>query len=278
MLSERSQSPKATRYLISCMWNIQNRQIHKNKQKKSRLVAAWGGGRGSGEWQLRAAGILLGVRKIFWNWHTMLNKLKAIRLYTWKGWIEYYLNSISRKLLRGFGAGSVVKNLPANAGDLGSVPALGRHPGEGNSNPTATHCSILVWRSPWNSNPLQYSCLEKSMEQQPTAVFLSGKSMDRGPWQATVHGVIKVEYNLATKQQQLKMKLRKTTEFVFTSTANEPFFWKIQSFVKAMVIPTISYSLFYWPGSHFISCNCFPVKILRDALFLLFSESTTNST
>ena len=62
------------------------------------------------------------------------------------------------------------------------------------------------------------------MEQQPTAVFLSGKSMDRGPWQATVHGVIKVEYNLATKQQQLKMKLRKTTEFVFTSTANAPFF------------------------------------------------------
>ena len=175
MLSERSQSPKATRYLISCMWNIQNRQLHKNKQKKSRLVAAWGGGRGSGEWQLRAAGILLGVRKIFWNWHTMLNKLKAIRLYTWKGWIEYYLNSISRKLLRGFGAGSVVKNLPANAGDLGSVPALGRHPGEGNSNPTATHCSILVWRSPWNSNPLQYSHLEKSMEQQPTAVFSSGE-------------------------------------------------------------------------------------------------------
>ena len=34
--------------------------------------------------------------------------------------------------------------------------------------------------------------------------------MDRGPWQATVHGVIKVKYNLATKQQQLKMKPRKT--------------------------------------------------------------------
>ena len=48
--------------------------------------------------------------------------------------------------------------------------------------------------------------------------------MDRGPWQATVHGVIKVEHNLVTKQQLLKIKLRKTTEFVFTSTANEPFF------------------------------------------------------
>ena len=31
--------------------------------------------------------------------------------------------------------GSVVKNLPANAGDMGSVPGLGRSPGEGNGNP-----------------------------------------------------------------------------------------------------------------------------------------------
>ena len=32
----------------------------------------------------------------------------------------------------GFPGGSVVKNLPANAGDLGSIPGLGRSPGEGN--------------------------------------------------------------------------------------------------------------------------------------------------
>ena len=31
--------------------------------------------------------------------------------------------------------GSVVKNLPASAGDLGSIPGSGRSPGEGNSNP-----------------------------------------------------------------------------------------------------------------------------------------------
>ena len=37
--------------------------------------------------------------------------------------------------------GAVVKNLPASAGDVGSIPGLGRSPGEG------------------NSNPLQYSCL-----------------------------------------------------------------------------------------------------------------------
>ena len=43
----------------------------------------------------------------------------------------------------GFPAGSVVKNPPVNAGDLGSIPGSGRSPAEG------------------NSNPLQYSCLEK---------------------------------------------------------------------------------------------------------------------
>ena len=59
----------------------------------------------------------------------------------------------------GFPDGSVVKNLPASAGDVGSVPELGRSPGEG------------------NGNPLQYSCLENPM--------------DRGAWQATVHRVTK---------------------------------------------------------------------------------------
>ena len=46
--------------------------------------------------------------------------------------------------------GSVLKNLPANAGearDASSVPGLGRSPGEG------------------NSNPLQYSCLENPMSR-----------------------------------------------------------------------------------------------------------------
>ena len=59
----------------------------------------------------------------------------------------------------GFPGGSVVKNPTANAGDVGSVPGLGRSPGEG------------------RGNPLQYSCL--------------GNPMDRGACQATVHGVAK---------------------------------------------------------------------------------------
>ena len=58
--------------------------------------------------------------------------------------------------------GSQVKNLPANAGDViyaGLIPGLRRSPGKG------------------NGNPFQYPCLENSM--------------DRGAWQATVHGVAK---------------------------------------------------------------------------------------
>ena len=51
---------------------------------------------------------------------------------------------------------SVVKNLPANAGDPGSIPRSGRSSGEG------------------NSNLFQYSCL--------------GNPMDRGAWRAPVHG------------------------------------------------------------------------------------------
>ena len=56
----------------------------------------------------------------------------------------------------------MVKNLPANAGDIrdtGSIPGLDRFPGG------------------WPGNALQYSCLENPM--------------DRGAWQATVHGVAK---------------------------------------------------------------------------------------
>ena len=41
--------------------------------------------------------------------------------------------------------GSEVKVFACNAGDPGSIPGLGRSPGEGK----ATHCSILAWRIPW---------------------------------------------------------------------------------------------------------------------------------
>ena len=50
--------------------------------------------------------------------------------------------------LKGFLGGSVIKNLPANAGDAGLIPGLGRSPGEG------------------NSNPFQYSCLGNPMDRE----------------------------------------------------------------------------------------------------------------
>ena len=53
----------------------------------------------------------------------------------------------------------MVKNLPASAGDTGSIPGSGRSPGVG------------------NGNPLQYLCLENSMDSRA--------------WQATVHRVAK---------------------------------------------------------------------------------------
>ena len=59
----------------------------------------------------------------------------------------------------------MVKNLPANAGDAGSIPGSGRSPGGG------------------NGNPLQYSYLENPM--------------DRGTWWATVQRVVKSQTGLS---------------------------------------------------------------------------------
>ena len=50
--------------------------------------------------------------------------------------------------------GSVVKNLPANAGDRSSTPGLGRSPGQGNGNPLC----ILAWRIPMDRGALWAIC------------------------------------------------------------------------------------------------------------------------
>ena len=70
----------------------------------------------------------------------------------------------------GFPGSSDGKESTCNAGDLGSIPGLGRSPGGG------------------HDNPLQYSCLENPM--------------DRGAWQATVHGVVELDMieQLSTEQ------------------------------------------------------------------------------
>ena len=64
----------------------------------------------------------------------------------------------------------MVKSSPANAGNVGSIPGSGRSPGEG------------------NGNPFQYFCL--------------GNPMDWGTWWAQSMVSLRVEHDLATKQQQ----------------------------------------------------------------------------
>ena len=79
---------------------------------------------------------------------------------TWTGDTQDFL--VPKALLPG---GSEVKVSACNAGDPGSIPGLGRSPGEG------------------NGNPLQYSCLENPK--------------DRGAWWATVYGVAKSRTRLS---------------------------------------------------------------------------------
>ena len=60
----------------------------------------------------------------------------------------------------GFPADSVVKNLPANAGDLGLIPRSGRSPGRGNDNPLQNSClensmDRVAW---WATVSVQFSC------------------------------------------------------------------------------------------------------------------------
>ena len=73
-----------------------------------------------------------------------------------------------------FPGGSEVKAFACNAGDLGLIHGSGRSPGEG------------------NGNPLQYSCLENPM--------------DRGAWQATIHGIAKSRTRLSDFTLSLSLK------------------------------------------------------------------------
>ena len=82
--------------------------------------------------------------------------------------VEWYLFVVSICIFlktTGFPDGSDSKKSACNAGDVGSVPGLGRSPGEG------------------NGSPLQYSCLKSPM--------------DRGAWRVTVHGIAESQIGLS---------------------------------------------------------------------------------
>ena len=94
------------------------------------------------------------------------------------------LIKMTGNLLRSFLGGSVVKNLPANAGDArdtDSIPGLGRSPGIG------------------NGNPLWYSCLENPR--------------DRGAWWAIVHGLAQSWMWLST-HAHVKIILRECIQYI----------------------------------------------------------------
>ena len=103
-------------------------------------------------------------RSILMSTNFFLILIKKFFSFLWLSNIPLYIYSTLPSIWASLVA-QLAKNLPANAGDAGSIPGLGRPPGEG------------------NGNPLQYSCLENSM--------------DRGAWQARVHRVERVRHDLS---------------------------------------------------------------------------------
>ena len=70
--------------------------------------------------------------------------------------IKNILNWTLVIIAQGIPGGSVVKNPPANTGDVGSIPGLGRSLGDK------------------NGNPLQYSCLENPLIEEPGGIYSMG--------------------------------------------------------------------------------------------------------
>ena len=110
----------------------------------------------------------------------------------------------------GVPAGSVVKNLPANAGDTGSIPGSGSSPGEGNGNPL----QYSSWRIPWTEEPGGLQSMASPRVRQ-----------GYGPW-----GRKRVGHNQATNTVSqmvfLQLSLQKLTLSLFTpdgttSTGNQ---------------------------------------------------------
>ena len=110
-----------------------------------------------------------------------------------------------------FPGGSDGGESACNAGDPGSVPGLGTDPGDGNGNPLQYSCLENSMDCPWgrkesdmtewlslpngegNGNQFQYSCL--------------GNPMDRATWQTTAHGVAKIWHDLTTNTRNLPEEL-----------------------------------------------------------------------
>ena len=121
----------------------------------------------------------------------------------------------------GFPCSSVGKESACSAGDPGSIPVLGRSPGEG------------------NGNPLQYSCLDNSM--------------DRGAWWVTVHGVTKewgmtLQLNTTSSVQLLSCVRLFATPWTAACQASLSI-TNSSSLLKLMSIESVT------PSNHLIFCH-----------------------
>ena len=120
------------------------------------VCGSWRSSGKSGCWECcihpECAFSLQGFRSSFTFFNTIL-EFFPLNSYTLLNWF------ITKCWICGLSWWLMVKDPPANAGDVGSIPGSGRSPGEG------------------NGNPLQYSCL--------------GNPTDRGAWRAAVQGVAK---------------------------------------------------------------------------------------
>jgi len=143
----------------------------------------------------------------------------------------------------GFPGGSNSTESACTAWDLGSIPGSGRSPGEG------------------NDYPLQYSCLDSSI--------------DRGAWQATVHGICR------TESLHCSPETTTTLLIIYTPIQNKKFkVWKKSGMDKewhsqGMLLkckahfPTISQST---QGKFFITFCFFPDIILPMVTFWTLSH------
>ena len=106
--------------------------------------------------------------KLFSSSLDVLTKCCCIRVFAFSNITQESLGALRAESvpIHSSLSGSADKESACNAGDLGSIPGLGRSPG---------------WR---HGSPLQYSCLENPM--------------DRGAWWATVHGARRIGHDWAT--------------------------------------------------------------------------------
>ena len=120
----------------------------------------------------------------------------------------------------------VLKNWPANAGDIrdvGSIPGLGRSPGEG------------------NGNPVQYSCLENPI--------------DRRTWQATVHGIAKHQTRLkqlSTNTLNIKDNKCSARVLVLRKSSSEDLSFLIHKAGRSEQMTPKILRQFPEPGCHYV--------------------------